>query len=316
MNTFADTILKAPPRRVFASRADVVVVPDAVLFYGEREERSQIAGNWAAQFSHGFVREISEGAVIGQAFDKVYSQEPIMLRDRNALVLWASTFNGRPVYVDITGLGHQVWMPLVKVLIETAFQVYCIYSEPEKYTINPNPRPGEFYHLSDRVREFIPIPTMARIPSRRSSSSILLPLLGFEGPRFRHLIEKLEPSERDVSPIIGVPGFEIDYPFHTYEGNAEVLSTSRSWQRVRYVDAACPFALFEAIQTIRRAAPDRLLQLAAIGTKPHALGALLFAISDGNCEILHDHPIRKLNRTSGASKCHVYDVTAFLRDGQ
>ncbi|MBD1203452.1 MAG: hypothetical protein H9533_04865 [Rhodobacteraceae bacterium] len=316
MSTFASTKLKAPPRRSFNSRDDVPVLAHGVLIYGEREERSQVGPGWSQRFDADSVFEISETDSLEQASVIAFSSTPLQLRNRSSIEEWVNKFLGRPVYMDITGLSHHVWMPILRVLVEGGFQTLCIYSEPEKYAANPHPKPGEFYSLSERVRGFFPIPSFSRLPSRSDRSPVLVPLLGFEGVRFRHLVDKLEPNEHDIVPFIGVPGFEVDYPFHTYEGNSEILSTSRSWQRAEYVDAACPFAVYSALDALRGSQPRRLLQLAAIGTKPHALGAMLFALNDGNCEILHDHPIRKKNRTVGTGKCHLYDVSGFFGFGQ
>lgn len=316
MTTFANTALRSPPRKTYQARDEVPVAPGAVLIYGEREERSQVGPNWAHNFSANFVFSLSETESLEQVVVSPFSKVPLQLRNRRSIDVWLNTFVGQPVYVDITGLSHHVWMPILRALIERAFTIFCLYSEPAKYTANPYPKPGEFYNLSERVRGFDPIPAFARIPSKRGGTPVLIPLLGFEGVRFRHLLEKLEPNEHDLKPLVGVPGFEIDYPFQTYEGNSELLVSTRSWQRVEYVDAACPFAVHAALVQVRHGKPGRLFQLAAIGTKPHALGAMLFALSDGNCEILHDHPIRKKNRTTGAAKCHLYDVTTFLVSGQ
>jgi hypothetical protein len=53
------------------------------------------------------------------------------------------------------------------------------------------------------------------------------------------------------------------------------------------------------------------LQIAPIGTKPHALGAVLFCLSrPRSVELVYDHPIRKLGRTTGASRLLVYDVSS------
>lgn len=46
-----------------------------------------------------------------------------------------------------------------------------------------------------------------------------------------------------------------------------------------------------------------------MGTKPHALGAALFATVFDDVELVYDHPIRKQNRSSGAGRCHVYHVS-------
>ncbi len=207
-------------------------------------------------------------------------------------------------------LSH--WMPLIRACLRNRIETICIYVEPKSYTYSPTPKSGEFFDLSEKILGFSPIPTFAKLSARRAEENILVALLGFEGVRFRHLIERIEPSERDIVPIIGVPGFELEYPFHTYEGNTLVLSSTRSWQRVIYLDASCPFALFSFLEGLYAELDGRHLQIATIGTKPHALGAMMFAINHERVELIYDHPVRRKGRTSGAANCHLYGVSRFL----
>lgn len=313
MNTFADAGFCAPPRSIYPTRSDVQFESPGTLIYGEFEERSQLPVSWQQHFQAGHSFQIAEGADLGQISIEENGSKEYSLRESSALKEWIRRLSDGPVYIDITGLGHHVWMPILRFLLEESREVFCLYTEPGRYVPSVNPRPGEFYQLSEKSRGYQPIPTFARIPSRSQRAGILVPLLGFEGVRYRYLIENEQPAERDVFPIVGIPGFEIDYPFHTFEGNAEVLKETRSWQRVDFVDAACPFSLFNHLNSIRANWPSRLIRLAIIGTKPHALGAVLYALRDGSVELLHDHPIRKKGRTDGSGRCHLYRVSVFLR---
>jgi hypothetical protein len=311
MSTFADLQLCSPPRTVFPSRGDVQFKSDAALIYGGQEERSLLPDEWTRQISGAALFRIEEQHEFGQISIDLLPGSVFSLRQSAPLRAWVRTLDYSVVYLDITGLSHYVWMPLLRFMLEEQRNVVCLYSEPGRYTPSANPRPGEFYDLSEKVSGFRPIPTFARLPSRSRSDSLLIPLLGFEGVRLRFLIESVEPNDRDIFPIIGVPGFEVDYPFHTYEGNADALKATRAWQRADYVDAACPFSLFQHMQIMRRERPSRFFQIAPIGTKPHALGALLFALRDTSSEILYDHPVKKKGRTQGSGKCHMYDVAKF-----
>jgi hypothetical protein len=294
-------------------RTDIAVSPGSVLLFGVFEQRSEIDPDWITLFGGDNAYEIISGDNIHSATIPKYKDHPISLRDQWILLDFVLHLNASSIYVDITGLPHHIWMPIVRVCFESGIETNCIYVEPKSYTYNPTPKPGEFFDLSDRIQGFSPIPTFARLTARRAEDSTLMPLLGFEGIRFRHLIERTEPSERDISPIIGVPGFELEYPFHTIEGNAAVLSATRSWQRVSYIDAACPFSLFSYLQKFQKRFADRHLQIATIGTKPHALGAMMYAMQNVNVELLYDHPVRRKGRTEGMAKCHLYKVSDFLR---
>lgn len=142
---------------------------------------------------------------------------------------------------------------------------------------------------------------------------MVVPLLGFEGTRFKFMMETLQPAGNKIYPFVGVPGFQLEYPFHTYEGNANTLDETRSWENIRYVDAACPFSIAIELFKLQQNRDSVFLQVPLVGTKPHALGAAIYAIRNSNIELVYDHPIRKPTRTSGSARCHVYDVSEFCR---
>lgn len=312
MSSFSEPVLCLPLRRNFSRRTDIDVCRNSVLLFGVFEQRSEIDKDWLTLFGDENTYEVFSGDDLQSARIPKFRDDWVSLRNQGSLLEFVHHLNASAIYLDITGLPHHIWMPLVRVCVEAGVETNCIYVEPESYSYNPTPKPGEFFDLSERFQGFSPIPTFACLTARRAEDTTLIPLLGFEGIRFRHLIERIEPSERDIAPIVGVPGFELEYPFHTFEGNASVLSGTRSWQRVSFVDASCPFALFAHLASVRSRANDRHLQIATIGTKPHALGAMMYAMKNKNVELLYDHPIRRKGRTKGFAKCHLYHVSAFM----
>ena len=312
MSSINDSPLCLPRRKTYSQRTEINICLGSILLFGVSEQRSEIDPAWMTLFGDENTYEVFSGNDLQTARIPKLENEWVSLRNQSHLIELFHQINASAVYLDITGLPHHIWMPLVSVCINAGVETNCIYVEPESYTYNPTPKPGEFFDLSERIRGFSPIPTFARLTNRRAEDTMLIPLLGFEGIRFRHLIETIEPSERDIAPIIGVPGFELEYPFHAFEGNATVLSMTRSWQRVSFVDAACPFALYSHLTAVQNRASDKQLQIATIGTKPHALGAMMYAMKHQHVELLYDHPIRRQGRTTGATKCHLYHVSTFM----
>ena len=312
MSSLNEPALCLPRRKTFSHRTDINICPGSVLLFGVFEQRSEIDQDWLTLFGDKNTYEVFSGDDLQLARIPKFKNDWVQLRNQTSLLEFVHHLNASAIYFDITGLPHHIWMPLIRVCINAGIETNCIYVEPESYTYNLKPKPGEFFDLSERIRGFSPIPTFASLQTRRAEEMTLIPLLGFEGIRFRHLIETIEPSERDITPIIGVPGFELEYPFHSFEGNASVLSNTKSWQRVSFVDAACPFALYSHLSAIQNSAGSKLLQIATIGTKPHALGAMIYAMKNQDIELLYDHPIRRPGRTKGMAKCHLYHVSAFL----
>lgn len=300
------------PIEVTASAAEFAPPRGGVLIHGTLEERSLVPDPWRAVTGLEFI-EIFESEHLSSFRVGSSSGAEITLRRRSALEGFLDQFEGRQLLIDYTGLSHHVWMPLLKVGLESGFDLKLIYSEPAAYQFVPNPRLSDFFDLSEKIRGISPIPTFSKLSDPRSKAPVLIPLLGFEGTRFKHVIETLQPEGQDIFPIVGIPGFQLDFPFHSYRGNADALSFNRAWENVRFSDAACPFTLYGTLSEIKHARSANFLQISPIGTKPHALGAAIFAILNPETELVYDHPVRKKQRSAGAGRCHIYNVSEFVR---
>jgi hypothetical protein len=184
--------------------------------------------------------------------------------------------------------------------------------EPADYRPNPSPREGDIFDLSSRISGIAPIPGFASLSEPGEDAVCFVPLLGFEGARFSYLLEQVQPPGGKIVPVIGVPGFRVEYPFHTYQGNRSPLVETRSWRHVRYAKANCPFTLISILQDIAADHASDHLKIAPIGTKPHALGAVLFVLSTNRqAELVYDHPIRKPERTVGSARVLRYPLEDF-----
>jgi hypothetical protein len=224
---------------------------------------------------------------------------------------WRSLERSR-VYLDITGLDHSVWAPLLKSALSLGLNVFCVYLEPETYRFSPSPREGDIFDLSERIRGLAPIPGFASLGEAEHEDDVtFVALLGFEGVRFKYCIEQIQPPRNKIIPVIGVPGFQPEYPFYTYDGNRPILDETEAWKYARFARANCPFSIFYLLQEIASQHPLDVLKIATIGTKPHALGAVLFSLlSPRSIELVYDHPIRKASRTEGSSRVLLYEVSA------
>lgn len=233
------------------------------------------------------------------------------LRSRKQLAgLWSG--GGWPtIYLDITGLRHHIWIPLLRAALDSKVNLRVIYVEPEHYKPNVAPTEGQIYDLSERINGISPIPGFASF-SRCQDDFLFIPLLGFEGTRVAYLLEDVQPVDDRIVPIVGIPGFRPEHPFSTYLGNRIALRGTDAWQRVEYADANCPFSLYYLLEDIAAKYSGVHCKIAVIGTKPHALGAALFVMRDTSCrELIYDHPVRKPERTSGMGRLLEYDIGAF-----
>jgi hypothetical protein len=239
--------------------------------------------------------------------------ERIVIRRRTRLDEFLASLGSKAIYLDITRLGHATWAPLVRVCLESGRPFRVIYLEPETYSATPAPNVGEIFDLSERIEGIAPIPLFTSLEDKPEDETCFVPLLGFEGVRLSHMLNEVQPLARKVFPIIGVPGFQPHYPTDTYLGNAASLEKYKAYRNLRFAKSNCPFSLFYALEAIAHRFPEDQIKVGLIGTKPHALGGILFAMAkDTGVEIVYDHVKRKVGRTIGTARCLVYGISDFL----
>jgi hypothetical protein len=224
-----------------------------------------------------------------------------------------SIYAHQHVFLDITGLSHSIWAPMLKCMLEQKISFSIIYVEPFDYTKSFSMESGQIYDLSVKIRGISPIPGYVRFIDE-DETFLFVPMVGFEGARFSYMIENVQPPGSNTFPIIGVPGFRAEYPFYTYQANKIPLKQTGSWKNVIYAAADCPFSAFLELENLSNKNHGLGLKIALIGTKPHALGAIMFCLAyPDRAEILYDHPIRNQKRTAGILKKHIFDINGFLQ---
>lgn len=222
----------------------------------------------------------------------------------------AALISGREaLYIDISGLSHPAWAQLVRIAISSSVsRVYATYVEPLEYKRHPSPTSAsQTFDLSSGFSGIAPIPGFARLRGPADEKdTIFVALLGFEGTRSRLVAQALDPVP-PVYPIVGVPGFRPEYAQVALATNQEFLAENRAHANIRYATASCPFEVQEVLGEIYKDSGSKYMYLAPVGTKPHALGAVCYALSHPDTtELMYDHPLRKPDRTSGVGTIHIY----------
>lgn len=237
------------------------------------------------------------------------SKTAVALTDEVTL---SAILRDKKILLDISGLPHHVWAPLLKAAYIGHINVRVVYSEPESYRPHDSPASDSLFDLSTEFGGLAPLPGFAQLLGPDDNQErIFIALLGFEGNRPRSLVYTLDPEPK-VVPIVGVPGFQHEFPSYTVTSNKELLREFNAYHDIRYSKASCPFDTYKAINEIRTDFPDAYMYLAPVGTKPHSLGAILYAITNStDTEILFDHPVRKTGRTKGVGMIHIYDFGDF-----
>lgn len=293
--------------------AEALSLPEggSYLYSVTDEPRSAAAEALAARSTRTSFIRISELSTTSFSTDLV-THGTVAVRQRASLVAFAASLP-QPVHLDMTGLGHSTWAPLVRVCVEAGIRLNVVYFEPAVYNASAHPEVGVIHDLSERIEGVRPIPLFAKLADRGRQEACFVPLLGFEGARFKHMLNVVDPARNKVFPIVGAPGFLPHYPLDAIALNADGLEQDRAVRNLAYAKSNCPFSLYYELDRIALRLPNDLIRVGLIGTKPHALGAVIFCTAnDERTELVYDHARRKPGRTSGTDKCLVYAVSDFL----
>jgi len=304
---------------------DFSTVDNSVYFYGlSAEERSSnlvntLKGkNITTKFIEIKMIE-NEKDIITDAF----TNSKYHLRSTKDIQTLLKIFTTSVVYIDTTGLNNRIIASLLRNAIilselseEHKLEIYIIYVEPKTYNIPTFKLEGVYNDLSEKINDIEPLPGFANVIPNTDEIKFVA-LLGFEGGRFTYLKERVQPPEDRIIPVVGVPGFRIEYPFVALWGNRITLEKTKSWNDIRYVAANSLIDVYFLLKKILHEPPENYkLILAPIGTKPHAIAAILFAIKNPRqVEIVYDNPRRKINRTDGEGQIIVCNISSLLRVG-
>ena len=220
-------------------------------------------------------------------------------------------FNNARILIETTTLS------LVEILIclRTISQLKnheasLVYIEPESYF---RPQQSRIIHrrdfdLSDEVRDFSAVPgNVVLIRPNRPAKAVVF--VGFEGQRLNRFLQQTELSPSSCSIVFGVPAFHPGWEMHAFENNFRALKGQEMSGRIYFCGAQNPLSAYHAAERFYQScSPNERLLLVPIGTKPHGIGAALFACEHSDIGLVYDHPTRKRDRTKRVGSWHLFDV--------
>jgi hypothetical protein len=215
-------------------------------------------------------------------------------------------FTGKKILVDATSTSvAELYLISKHVFLSKNIDFEIIYVEPEEYIKSDD---NEFL-LSDSGRGFMDngIPSLT-FPFDIDEKKHVIFLLGYEGDRFADAIESFQLKSENISLIIGVPSFKLNWEKNSILGNLKVIVDNGLNDRFIYCGANNPSGVAREIEKIKSFGDVGQLFIVPIGTKPQAIGCIP-AICQNTIEecsgLMWDHPIRKKGRTKGVSKIQI-----------
>ncbi|PRQ06007.1 hypothetical protein [Enhygromyxa salina] len=240
-------------------------------------------------------------------FESGDSHKSVSLRADSQIM---SALGEGDLFIDVSGLPHHIWASVLRAGIAKNLRIRVMYIEPREYRYHKSPSSNSMFDLSTGKLGLCPLPGFATLSEDPwSNQRVFVPLLGFEGNRALYLSQRLDPAPPHTIPIVGVPGFRLEYPSVAVACNLDFLDQTDAYSQVRTVAANDVFGVMDLFEDLEKEFSSEQLLIAPVGTKPHAVGAVLHAIRRrGKVELMYDNPIKRPERTSGVGKVHIYTV--------
>lgn len=299
--------------KVWENLSTVVLESDALYLYAQDpEDRSRhCSSNLSLNNPYTIFEEIS---IDDDQMIVSSNHCTIPLNSTEAIGKFFSSYTFKVLYLEVTGMSCRLVAPLMKYAIQSGIEMRVVYSEPREYLLREFQKEGFNQDLSESVSGVYPLPGFIRLVPFKEEPLFVI-LLGFEGGRFTYLVTNKQPSSDKILPVVGVPGYRIHYPFETFWGNRHALRTTKSYERVVFAEANSIVDSYLTLGKISYDKRDPNMIIAPIGTKPHAIGAILYAIKNQHkVELLYDNPKRSLHRTEGVGRILVCNVTKLFNE--
>lgn len=222
---------------------------------------------------------------------------------------------GKRVLVDITGIKHPALFYLFKLLLEDGKpeRLFAAYTEPKRYVSHGSSYIEERFQLFDGYLGIRALPGFTQLPDDPRGNKLLVVFLGFEGTRLQYVHDEVEPGDGNTIAVIGFPAFRPGWQSLTIAANQSALDSTKSYLCLRRAIAFSPFDAYRLLTELQSERPGERLIIAPIGTRPHALGAVLYAVRNSDSHLLYDFPIEvQEHRTEEVGRCHVYHLSSFL----
>ena len=241
-------------------------------------------------------------------------EKKISLHSTNQVEKLFSKYKDCVIYIEVTGLSCRVAAPLMKYGMDRHLEMRIVYTEPFTYKLKEFCKMGIHKDLCETVKGIDPLPGLANLLPHRESPLFVV-LLGFEGGRFSQIIQDQNPDKEKITPVLGVPGYRIDYPYISIWGNRNQIKNTACWQNMKYAEANSIVDIYTMLSRLSYDNRNPEMVVAPIGTKPHAIGAILYSIKHPNkVEIVYDNPIRRVHRTEGIGKVWVCNITKLYNE--
>lgn len=218
----------------------------------------------------------------------------------------------KKVLFETTTMGFTEILLLTKQLLHSNefIEIDYLYLEPKSYAREQSDIliSNRDFSLTDEVEGYFAVPGYASLFRNNLTKTVFL--LGYEGQRLEMAIEQQNVIPDECFYIFGVPAFKPGWEMNSFANNVKVLKDRNQYMsNVLYAGANNPFSVYECLDEIYSSLNNgEKLHICPIGTKPHAIGALIYCCFNNNISLMFDYPKKKEGRSLDSSRIHIYKL--------
>ena len=272
--------------------------------------------------------ESEEYSLLPIPFGSVPDEESILCSKRDVTShlrkeLLDIGIKNKKMLVDITGISQPAIFFLLKLLYEDEdlrpSNLFVAYTEPLRYKAKVFPSSEDVFELTERFIGLKALPGFIRKPEREKNQLLVL-LIGFEGKRAKYVCETLEIPARDMRIVLGFPGFRPGWQYLAYGSNQSMLEYFQAYNFLSLAAANNPFDAYNSLLELHteqvKSGIETRITVAPVGTKPHALGAAMFALHYSSItRLVYDFPVKSRRlRSEGYGTTWIYNFSALVRE--
>jgi len=212
-----------------------------------------------------------------------------------------------PPTIDISSLPVSFWGPVAAKLSSDGEQSWAgLYIRRAAYSRRGRTRPPGSHQRA--IGGIFPLPGLARFGGTRShAKTLLIVSLGFDGSRSAYVKAEYNFATR-LAALLSSPGYKPNYTQEAAIRNGDYINHVSSRGAVWLSRPDSPFDTARQLHRIIRKECADYTYIAPLGTRPAALGAILYAERHRrSCEIVYDHPPSLLEPWASAQELVRYE---------
>lgn len=215
-----------------------------------------------------------------------------------------------PLLIDITTMNLRLLGTFLAKIKKLSFpSVYCLYTEPGRYSKNTDSAENiDRFDLYRKFKGIEAIPGFLRANDRGLNVKCIA-FLGFDGKRIEQLREKYE--FQDMVPVVTLPSFKPGW--HNYALHENLDTIKNIDRKPEYIIANSYLSAYNYLDRVQTSSPNTYIRVIPFGTKINCLGILLYVLNHKEgIDIIYDNPIEEGRISDERGNTYIFDISEII----